>query len=103
MDGYRIREKTESEIRALMENVLVWAGEIGQSLNDPSPERSNKLLRLVVEQVVIDRDAHVLITLVIPIESSVDFSSQSSRHVYRLFHSGESLEPQRLLTVHSRP
>ena len=78
LDGYRVRERTESEKRALMESVLVWAGEIGQGLEDLSPERRRELLQLIVEEVAIDRDANVRITLAIPIEESVSFASQSS-------------------------
>ena len=51
-----------------METVLAWAREVGQGLDDLTDEQRKEILQMIVEQVVIDRDNDVDITLVIPID-----------------------------------
>ncbi len=38
-DDYRAREASGAEKRALMETVLAWAGEVGEGLDDLTPEQ----------------------------------------------------------------
>ena len=68
LDDYRARETGGAEKRALMEAVLSWAKEVGQGLDELTPEQRQQILQMVVEQVVIDRDNNVDITLAIPID-----------------------------------
>ena len=56
------------EKRRLMEAVLAWAREVGQGLDELTPEQRKEILQMIVEQVVIDRDNNVDITLAIPID-----------------------------------
>ena len=51
-----------------METVLTWARNVGQGLDELTDEQRKELLQMVVEQVVIDRDNNVDITLAIPID-----------------------------------
>ena len=51
-----------------MEEVLAWAREFGQGLDDLTPEERHDYLQMLVEQVTIDRDNNVHITLAIPID-----------------------------------
>ena len=83
LDDYRAREVSGTEKRELMEAVLSWAREIGQGLDELTPEQRQQILQMVVEQVVIDRDNNVDITLAIPID---DDSSDP--------HSSEPESPQ---------
>ena len=45
---------------------LAWAGEIGQGLDELTPEQRKETLQMVVEEVVIDRDNNVDISLDTP-------------------------------------
>ena len=51
-----------------METILTWAREVGQGLDELNDEQRKEILQMVVEQVVIDRDNNVDITLAIPID-----------------------------------
>ena len=68
LDDYRAREASGTEKRRLMEEVLAWAREFGQGLDELTPEERHDYLQMIVEQVIIDRDNNVDITLAIPID-----------------------------------
>ena len=68
LDHYQAREAIGAEKRRLMEVVLTWAREVGKGLDDLTCEQRSEILQMVVEQVVIDRDNNVDITLAIPID-----------------------------------
>ena len=68
LDDYRAREASGTEKRRLMETVLTWARNVGQGIDELTDEQRKELLQMVVEQVVIDRDNNVDITLAIPID-----------------------------------
>ena len=67
LDDCRARAASGTEKRELMEAVLSRAKEVGQGLDELTPEQCQEILQMVVEQVVIDRDNNVDITLAIPI------------------------------------
>ena len=68
LDEYRAREASGDEKRRLMEAVLAWAREVGKGLDDLTDEQRREILQMVVEEVVIDRDNNVDITLAIPVD-----------------------------------
>ena len=68
LDDYRAREASGTEKRRLMETVLTWARNVGQGLDELTDEQRKEILQMVVEEVVIDRDNNVDITLAIPID-----------------------------------
>ena len=68
LDDYRALEESGTEKRRLMEEVLAWARKFGQGLDDLTPEERHDYLQMLVEQVIIDRDNNVDITLAIPID-----------------------------------
>ena len=53
-----------------METILAWAREVGQDLDELTNERRKEILQMIVEEVVIDRDNNVNITLAIPIDDN---------------------------------
>ena len=53
-----------------MEEVLTWAREFGQGLDEVTPEERHDYLQMIVEEVVIDRDNNVDITLALPIDDA---------------------------------
>ena len=65
---HRAREASGDEKRRLMEAVLAWAREVGKGLDELTDEQRKELLQMVVDQVVIDRNNNVDITLAIPID-----------------------------------
>ena len=79
LDDDRAREASGAEKRALVEAVLAWAREVGDGLDELAPEQRREVLQLVVEQVMIDRDNNMDVTLAIPVDGSVPITSQSSR------------------------
>ena len=68
LDYCRAQEASGAEKRRMLEAVLVWAREVGKGLDDLTDEQRMEILQMVVEQVVIDRDNNVDITLAIPID-----------------------------------
>ena len=68
LDDYRALEESGTEKRRLMEEVLAWAREFGQGLDELTPEERHDYLQMLVEQVIIDKDNNVNITLAIPID-----------------------------------
>ena len=68
LDDYRARQASGAEKRELMETVLAWAREVGEGLDEFNPEERKQLLQMVVDEVMIDRDNNVNITLAIPID-----------------------------------
>ena len=81
VDDYRVREAGGARKRELTETVLAWASNVGEGLDDLSPEQRKEVLRMVVEEVTVDRGNNLDITLAIPIEEegeSVAIASQPS-------------------------
>ena len=68
LDDYRAQEASGTEKRRLMEEVLAWAREFGQGLDELTPDERHDYLQMLVEQVIIDKDNNVDITLAIPID-----------------------------------
>ena len=61
-----------------MEAVLAWAGEVGDGLDDMTPEQRKAVLQLVLDDAIIDKHNQVRINLAIPVEVSVSIASASS-------------------------
>ena len=68
LDDYLVQETSGAEKRRLMEEVLTWAREFGQGLDEVTPEERHDYLQMIVEEVIIDRDNNVDITLALPID-----------------------------------
>ena len=70
LDDYLAQEASGAEKRRLMEEVLTWVREFGQGLDELTPEERHDYLQMLVEQVIIDKDNNVDITLAIPIDDN---------------------------------
>ena len=79
LDDLRARESMASEKRGLMENLVQWAGKFGKGLDDLPDEKRRDVLRLLVDQVLVDRNNNVSITLGIPTEDFVSIEKEESR------------------------
>ena len=51
------------------EAVFAWARDVGQGLDESTPEQRKEILQIVVEEVIVHRNNNADITLTIPIES----------------------------------
>ncbi len=63
LDDYRARQSIGADKRALVEKVREWANSVGSRMDELSPERRKEALQLIVDNVMIDRDNSVNITL----------------------------------------
>ena len=81
LDDYRAQESLTTKNRILMENIVDWTAKIGKGLDNLSSEERREVLRLIVDQIVIDRDNRVSITLDIPTEDLVSFEKEASRTI----------------------
>ena len=79
LDDYRAQESLTVEKRVLMENIVEWAGSVGDGLDDLSSEERRDVLKLIVDQIEIDRENNVSITLGIPTEGLVSIEQEVSR------------------------
>ena len=79
LNDLRARESMASEKRLLMENLVEWAGRFGHGLDDLPQEKRRDVLRLLVDQVLIDHNNNVSITLGIPTENLTSFEKEESR------------------------
>ena len=87
LDDYLVQETSGAEKRRLMEEVLTWAREFGQGLDEVTPEERHDYLQMLVEEVVIDRDNNVDITLALPIDDdSSDPDSPLNLSACQLVH-----------------
>ena len=91
LNDLRARESMASEKRLLMENLVLWAGKFGHGLDDLPQEKRRDVLRLIVDQVLIDHDNRVSISLGIPTENFTSIEKEESR---RRTHYALSLAPQ---------
>ena len=79
LDDLRAREPMASEKRVLMENLVQWAGKFGKGLDGLPDEKRRDVLRLLVDQVLVDRNNNVSITLGIPTEDFASIENEESR------------------------
>ena len=79
VDDYRAREASGVRKRDLTEAVLAWARDVGEGLDELPPEQRKEVLRMVVDEVTVDGENNLDITLAIPIDDdSVSIASQPS-------------------------
>ena len=68
LDDYRARESAQAGRLELAEKVLEWAERIGDELDDLPQEQRREVLRLLLEEVTINRENNLNFTLAIPSE-----------------------------------
>ena len=69
LDDYRAWAASDAEKIRLTETVFAWARKVSQGLGESTPEQRKEFLQMVVEDVVIDVNNNVDVTLAIPVES----------------------------------
>ena len=95
LDKHRAQQSMANEKRVLMENLVEWAGKFREGLDDLSSEERRRVLLLLVDQVLIDRDNSVNITLAIPTKALVSIASlpSSGRRASLSFRRSRILRP----------
>ena len=79
LDDYRRQQTALAEKRILLENIVAWADKVGSRLDDMPFEQRRDILKLLLDQVVIDRDNNVRFTLGIPTEDFVSFANYETK------------------------
>ena len=69
LDDYRTRESAQAGRTELAHRVLEWAERIGDGLDDLPQEQRREVLRLLLEEVTINRENTLNFTLAIPSEN----------------------------------
>ncbi len=82
----RARESMASEKRLLLENLVQWAERFGQGLDELPDEKRRDVLRLLVDQIVIDRGNNIKITLGIASEDLMSIGEAESPCPCRTIH-----------------
>ena len=75
VEDYRSREMVADEKLLLKEAVHEWLARFGGGLDEMSLEQRRATLRMVLDEVLVDGDNHVSITLAIPVEEPVAIAS----------------------------
>ena len=75
---YRAKETAAMEKRALGEHVVEWANRVGDGLDDLPQEKRRDVLRLLLDEVTIDGENNVNLTLAVPTEELVSIGSPVS-------------------------
>ncbi len=79
LDDYRARESAEMESRALGERVVEWANRVGDRLDDLPDAERREALRLLLDEVTIDGENNINLTLAIPTEDLTSIGTPVSR------------------------
>ena len=96
LEDYRAREASGAEKRRLMQAILDWARYVGPGMDKLTDEERKEILQMVVEEVVIDRDNRVDITLALPVDDeSPDSESEP--------HEPASPEPESVALASQEP
>ncbi len=83
LGDYQAQQRALAEKRILMENIVAWAGKVRDRLDDVPFEKRQDILKLLLDQVVIDRDNNVRLTLGIPTEDLVSTKNSETKFAIR--------------------
>ena len=78
LDDYRARSAIEATKQQVAVRVQEWAKEVGQGLDALVPAEQRELLQNVVDEITVDRENNLEITIAIPIEADVAIASHAS-------------------------
>ncbi len=81
LDDYRAQGAAATERKVLTGNIAEWSRRIGGRLDDLPSEERRDILRLIVDQIAIDSDNSVTITLGIPTQDFVSIEKEGSRTI----------------------
>ena len=79
LDDYRARESSKMESRELGEYVVEWANRVGDRLDDLPDVERREVLRLLLDEVTIDGENNINLTLAIPTEDLASIGTPVSR------------------------
>ena len=79
LDEYQARLAMEVSAEQAAARVQEWAVEVNQGLDAMQPEERRELLKTVVDEITVDQDNNLEITIAIPAESDVQIAQHASR------------------------
>ncbi len=83
LDDLCAKESVAAEKLVMMENLIQWAGKFGNGMDDLPDEKRRDVLRLLVDQISVDGDNKIGITLGIPTENLVSIENEASPYPCR--------------------
>ena len=78
VEDYRAQASMKAEKKAVAGNIVGWANKIGEGVDNLPPEDLREVLQLIVNEIVIDRNNHVTITMGIPTNRLVSIEKEAS-------------------------
>ncbi len=81
LEDYRTRSAMDTSMQRVAESVQAWAWEVRKGLDALVAEEQRDLLQIVVDEITVDRDNNLEITIAIPIEPEAAIASHASRRV----------------------
>ncbi len=78
LSEFRARSMAEADKRDLVKSIVAWIGEVGEGLDDLTDEKKRDLLRLLLNETLIDGSNKRHISLAIPVEGFGAFASPAS-------------------------
>ena len=79
VEDYKARAATEFTRKQVTESVQAWAERVGEGLDALSAEEQRTVLVDVVDEITVDHDNNLVITIAIPLEQDGPIASQVSR------------------------
>ena len=77
-DAYRTRLASEVSREQIAARVQEWSAEVSQGLDAMAPEERRDLLKNVVDEIMVDQDNNIEITIAIPMESDFQIDPHAS-------------------------
>ena len=78
VEDYRSQASIQAEKKAVAGNIVRWVNKIGEGIDNLPPKDLREVLRLIVDEIVIDRDNCVTITMGIPTNELVSIEKYAS-------------------------
>lgn len=86
LDDYRARLASEVSKEQVAARIQEWSDKVSQGLEAMAPEERRDLLKNVVDEIAVDQDNNIEITIAIPIESDVQIAQHASHHAIHPTH-----------------
>ncbi len=94
VEDYRAQASMKAEKKALADNIVRWVEKIGGGIDNLPQEDLREVLRLVVDEIVIDRDNRVTITMGIPTDGLISIDKEASHPNMTVYDCDSTVTPQ---------
>ena len=94
VEDYRAQASMKAEKKALAGNIVRWVEKIGGGIDNLPQEDLREVLRLVVDEIVIDRDNRVTITMGILTDGLISIDKEASHPNMTVYDCDSTVTPQ---------